>query len=149
MATKARTTKSNGTQAEAITAGTGFVKDNVEKAVKGYDTVTTYSKATMEACMQSAQAASRGLEAINTEALAFSKQHIEDAVSVTKAAMSAKSIEEVYSLQNDFAKTAMDAYWGQMTKLGEMMTETVRESWEPLTGNYQDFVKTMQAGRQG
>ena len=149
MATKTRSSataqsasaKATDAGAETLAAGTDFMKDNVEKAVKGYDTLTSFSKKTVEAYMQSANVATKGIEAINSEALAFSKQSIEDTVSMTKAAMTAKSLEEVYAIQTDFAKTAADSYWNQMSKLGELMTETVREAWEPITGQYQSFIK--------
>ncbi len=150
MATKTRSTGSTQSNAadkiaegqkEAFVTGTAFMKDNVEKAVQGYDTLTSFSKKTMEAYMESANVATKGIEAINSEALAFSKQSIEDTVSMTKAAMTAKSLEEVYAIQSDFAKTAADSYWNQMSKLGEMMTETMREAWEPITGQVQTFAK--------
>ncbi len=144
MASKTRNT-TNGSKSADVN-GADLLKDNVEKAVKGYDTWTNFSREAMEAWMQSTRAATKGFEALNTEALAFSKQSVEDTVSAAKAAMGAKTVEELYSLHTDFAKTSMDAYWEQMSKMGDMMTDTVRETWEPITGRYQAMIDQSQNG---
>ena len=151
MATKAKTASPKLETPESIEAamknGTAALKTGFEKAVKGYDELFTYSKDTMEACLKSANVAGKGAETLHNELYNFSKQTIEDQVAATKALMASKSVQEAFELQTDFAKSAFDAYVGQMTKVGELMASTTKEAIEPLQGRVQAWVDAVQSAR--
>ena len=49
---------------------------------------------------------------------------------------SAKTVQEAFELQANFAKTHLDAYVAQTTKIGEMMTRTTQLAFEPINGQY-------------
>src|SRR6201996_5202441 len=131
----AETTFKNG--AEAFK--TGF-----EKAVKNYDHFLGYGKETVEAYVKAANAAGKGAETINSEIYALSKQSIEESIAATKAVLGSKSIHEAIEVQTDFAKTAFDAYVGQMTKLGQLFQATSKETFAPIQGRVQAWVETVQ-----
>lgn len=151
MATKAKTASVKLETPESIEAamktGTAALKNGFEKAVQGYDQFFSYGKDTVEACLKSANVAGKGAETLHNEIYSFSKQAIEDQVSATKALMGTKSIQEAFALQTDFAKSAFDAYIGEMTKLGELMTATTKEAVEPLQGRVQAWVDAVQSAR--
>ena len=148
-ATKSKT-PTNGaaeTLENVVTASSDALKQGFEKAVKGYDEMATFNKATIEAVMQSASAASKGFEAINAEALAFSKQSIEDAVTATKAAMTSRSIQELVEINSDFAKSAFDSYVGQITKIGDLFASMAKGTVEPLNSRTAAFMQIVQSAR--
>jgi phasin family protein len=134
----AETTFKNG--AEALK--TGF-----EKAVKNYDHFLGYGKETVEAYVKAANAAGKGAETINGEIYAFSKHSIEESIAATKAILGSKSVHEAIEVQTDFAKTAFDAYVGQMTKLTQLFTVTSKETFAPLQGRVQAWVEVVQNKR--
>ncbi len=145
MATKARNSKSStATPSEAITAGAEFVREHLEKSMSGYGTFADMSRDAMDAWVRSATAARKGFEEINSENLAFSRQYVEEAVSTVKAAMTVKSVEEYYTLQSDYTRTALDSCVNQSSKMGEMLADTMREVWEPFQGQFQSMVTTAQ-----
>jgi len=151
MATKAKAAgeKINGAEGieTAMKNGSEALKAGFEKAVKNYDHLLGYSKGTVEAYMKSANAAGKGAETLHNEIYSFSKQSVEGSIAAVKAVLGSKSAHEVFELQTDFAKTAFDAYVGQMTKLSEIFASTSKEAIEPLQSRVQAWVEIVQSSR--
>jgi phasin family protein len=140
----------NGTAKTAEAAfknGADAFKSGFEKAVKNYDHLLGYSKETVEAYVKAANAAGKGVETLHSEIYAFSKQSIEESLAATKAVLGSKSVHEAFEVQSDFAKTAFDAYVGQMTKLTEIVTATSKETFAPLQGRVQAWMDVVQNSR--
>ncbi|MFP3943725.1 MAG: phasin family protein [Alphaproteobacteria bacterium] len=130
-----------------MNAGTGAMKDGFEQAAKGYDQLAGFSRETIDAWMRSANAAARGMEAINTEALTFSRQSMEESMAAARQAMTAKTAQEWMELQSDFTKSVFDSYMGQMSRFSDMFASTARETMEPLNGRFNAFVDMVQSRR--
>jgi phasin family protein len=148
--TKTAGEKINGTAEGIETAmknGAESLKAGFEKAVKNYDQFVGFGKENVEAYVKSANVAGKGVETLNNEIYGYSKQSIEGSIAATKALMGAKSVHEAFELQSDFAKTAFDAYIGEMTKITEMFTATAKEAFEPLQSRYQAWVEVVQNSR--
>jgi phasin family protein len=147
--TKAKTTgeKAAASAEFAMANGADAIKVGFEKALKGYDAVLGYGKDTAEACMKSATVAGKGVETINNEIYAYSKQSIEDSIAATKAIMGAKSVHEAFEFQSDFAKSAFETYVGELSKFGELMSATSKETFAPLQGRVQAWLDVVQTAR--
>lgn len=145
--TKAAGEKINGTEGieTAIKTGSEAFKSGFDKALKNYDQLLGYGKDTVEAYMKAANAAGKGVETLHNELYAYSKQSVEDSISATKALLGSKSVHEAFELQSDFAKTAFDTYVTQVTKLGEIVSATAKETIEPLQGRVQAWVEAVQS----
>lgn len=134
---------------EAATKAFALGKDRVEQAVKSYDEIAEFNKGTVEALVNAGNVAAKGIEAINAEVLAFSKTTIEDTLAATKAVMTAKTLNEFVELQSKFAKTSMDAFLQQTTKLGELSAKVAQDTFEPINARVQyaveKFVKPIAA----
>ncbi len=144
MATK---TKTNGTAEaveEAFTAGTEAMKDGFEKALSGYDEFAGTSKENIEAFVEAMTASQKGFEAINTEALTYSKQALEDGVAAAKAAFAAKNVQELIELNSTYTKSAFDAYIGAATKIGELWTTAAKDASAPISARVNATVETAQ-----
>src|ERR1700722_17251620 len=76
--------KATATAEFAMANGTDAIKAGFEKVLKSYDAVLGYGKDTAEACMKSATVAGKGVETINNEIYAYSKQSIEDSIAASK-----------------------------------------------------------------
>ncbi len=46
--------------------------------------------------------------------------------------MGSKSVHEAFELQTDFAKSAFEAYIGELTKFSELVTATAKDTFAPL-----------------
>lgn len=144
MATKAKTNGANETVEEAIAASTEAMKEGFEKALKGYDEFAAASKENVDAFVEAMSASQKGLEAINTEALTYSKQAMEESVAAAKAAFGAKTVQELIELNTEYTKAAFDAYLGAATKIGELWTSAAKDASAPLSARVNATVEAAQ-----
>ena len=144
---KTATDKATATAEYAIANGAEAFKAGFDKAIKNYDLVLGYGKDTAEAVMKSATAAGKGVETLNGELYAYSKQSLEDSITATKAIMGSKSLHEAFEYQSDFAKSAFESYIGEMTKFGELFTATTRDSFAPLQGRVEAWLDVVQTAK--
>lgn len=144
MATKANTNGATETVEEAITAGTEAMKDGFDKALKGYDEFASVSKDNIEAIVEASTSTQKGIEAINTEAMTYSKQAMEDGVAAAQAAFGAKSVQELIELNTTYTRSAFDAYLGAATKIGELWTATAKDASAPLSARVNATVEAAQ-----
>jgi phasin family protein len=139
--------KATATAEYAMANGAEAFKAGFEKATKNYDLVLGYGKDTAEAVMKSATVAGKGVETINSEIYAYSKQSLEDSITATKAIMGSKSLHEAFEYQSDFAKSAFESYIGQVTKFGELFTAVSKDSFAPLQGRAEAWLDVVQTTR--
>ena len=117
---------------QAATASNQAFKDSVEKSLSGLNELNTLGKRNLEAMVASVTAATKGAEAVGSQAMAYHKRSLEDGVAAAKAMASAKSLQEVVELQTAFAKTAMETYLAEMNRMSETVANSVKESLAPL-----------------
>lgn len=141
----AETVKS--TVEQFTTAGNKAFKDAVEKSLTSLNDANAHSKKNLEAVIASVSAATKGAEALGAQAMAYSKKAVEDQVAAAKSLSSAKSIQEVIELQTAFAKTAMEAYMAEVSKMGETVAASMKDSAKPLNERVTALVERMQAAR--
>ena len=151
--TKTKTTAEKATTAAETTAefamanGAEALKAGFDKALKNYDIVLGFGKDTAEACMKSATVAGKGLETINSEIFSYSKGAIEESIAAGKAILGSKSIHEAIELQTDYAKSAFEAYVGELTKVSELFTATSKDIFAPLQGRVKAWTDIVQSAR--
>jgi phasin family protein len=145
--TKTATDKAAATAETAMANGAEALKAGFDKAIKNYDLVLGYGKDTAEAVAKSATVAGKGVETLNNEIYAYSKQSLEDSITATKAVMGSKSLHEAFEYQSDFAKSAFESYVGELTKFGELFTATAKDSFAPLQGRVEAWLDVVQTTR--
>ena len=79
-------------------------------------------------------------QAIAAEMSDYSKRAFEDGAATFEKLMSAKSVEQAFEIQTNYAKRAYDDYVQQMTKIGGMYTNLAKEAYKPVE-------KALQNGR--
>jgi phasin family protein len=145
MATGAETLKT--TVEQFATAGNQAFKDSVEKSLASLNDVNAHSKKNLEAVVASVTAATKGAEALGAQAMAYSKQAVEDQVSAAKALAGAKSVQEAVELQTAWAKSALETYMAQVGKMGETVAASVKDSMKPLNERVTAMVEKVQAAK--
>ena len=132
---------------QATAAGNQAFKEGVDKSINALTEMNTLGKKNIEAAVESVTAATRGAEAISAQALAYSKKSWEDGVSAAQALASAKSVQEVIELQTAFAKSAMEAYLSEVTKMTDVMSASVKDSFKPINERATAIVERVQSAR--
>ncbi len=138
-------TKPNKVAAEAaeqvMKDGNEAMKNGIETWTKAYERFAGFGKENVEAYMQSATAFAKVFERINSEFVTFSKQQVEDGVAAFKAMSGSKSLHEAWEVQSDFAKSALDAYVAQATKVNDLVMDAAKQAAEPLSQRFTAFAE--------
>jgi hypothetical protein len=75
---------------------------------------------------------SKGLQAITARITDYSKRAFEDGTRAYEQLTGAKSFEQVFEIQSQYAKRAYDAYIAEVSKLGEMYVGLARNAYAPV-----------------
>ena len=136
------------TTVDQVTAASNVAfKDGVEKSLSALNDFNAQSKKNLEALVASTTAATKGAEALGAQAMAFSKAIFDTNVTAAKSLAGAKSIQEIVELQTTFAKSALETYMAQVSKMSEMATASMKESMKPLNERVTATVEKFQAVR--
>ena len=129
------------------TAGNVAFKDAVEKSLAQLNEMNTHSKKNLEAVIASVTASTKGAEALGAQAMAYSKKAVEDHVAAAKSLSAAKSVQEVIELQTTYAKSALDAYIAEVSKMSDIVSSSVKDAVKPLNERVTAAVERLQAAR--
>ena len=122
-------------------------KEGYEKFAEGVSAIADYNKGAMEAVMASAGAYSKGVEKLTAESTEFVKSAYERAVSASKAVTGAKSAQEAFDIQSDFAREAVEKNLSQANKVADLWIDATKETVAPLTERYSELVEKIQSYR--
>ena len=75
----------------------------------------------------------KGFQAIAADVTDYSKKAFEDGTRTFEQLIGAKSFEQAFEIQSQYAKKAFDAYVAQLSKLGEMYVDLARNAYKPVS----------------
>ena len=128
-------------------AGNVAFKDAVEKSLTQLNELNAHSKKNLEAVIASVTAQAKGAEALGAQAMAYSKKAVEDHVAAAKSLSGAKSVQEVIELQTTYAKSALDAYIAEVSKMSDIVSTSMKDAVKPLNERVTAAVERLQAAR--
>ena len=131
----------------AAAAGAQAFREGVDKSLSALTEINTLGKKNVEAVVESVTAATRGAEALGAQSLAFSKKSWEDGVNAAQALAGARSVQEMIELQTTFAKSAMEAYLAEVTRMTDTMTASVKDTFKPINERVAAVVESVQSAR--
>jgi len=85
-----------------------------------------------EAATHSFSEINRGFQNVAAEITNFSKKRLEDVVRSWEQVLRAKSFGDVVEVQSRYAQKAYEDYTSQMSRLGEIYLDTVRNAAKPV-----------------
>lgn len=150
LAVKAKTKTSklmNNTIESMTTATNDTFKEGFEKTLSAVNEATAFHKDTVEAVIASATVTGKGLEAASTNAAAYAKSAMEEGVAATKALSSAKSLQELFEIQSNYAKSAMGSYLAELNKTTELFSGLVKDGAKPLNTRFAAVAELAQSQR--
>lgn len=135
-------------QAEKVqAAGAKVLREGLEKTSASMTELSAQSKQNLEALTASATAAQKGAEALSKQALEYSKTSWEHSVAAAQTIVQARSVQEMIELQTNYAKSAMEVYMSEVSKMTEIMTSSVKDSFKPINERMTASVEKLQAAR--
>lgn len=91
-------------------------------------------KDNMDVATKSFAAMTKGVQAMATEAVDYSKKSFEVGSATVEKLVAAKSLDKAIEIQTDFLKTAYEGFVAQATKMGEMVTNMTKDAYKPYEG---------------
>jgi hypothetical protein len=85
-----------------------------------------------DASVRSFGEVSKGFQAIAATVVDYSKKSFEDSTRAFEQLAGAKSFEQAWEIQSQYAKKAFDAYVAQASKVGEMYVDLARTAYQPV-----------------
>ena len=128
-------------------AGAQALREGMEKTTASLAQLSAESKSNLEALTASATAAQKGAEALSAQALSYGKTSWETGVAAAQTIAKARSIQELLELQTSYAKSAMEVYVSEVSKMTETLTASVKDSFQPINERVTASVEKFQAAR--
>lgn len=128
-------------------AGAKVFREGVDKSVAGLAELNAEGKKNLEALVASATAAQKGAETLSAASLAYGKKSWEDGVAAAQSLTAARSVQELVELQTSWAKSAAETYLAEMTRMTDVFTASVKDSFKPINERVTASVEKFQAAR--
>jgi phasin family protein len=141
------TTAAKATAEKAQAAGAQAFRETIDRSVAGLTEISSHGKKNLEAMVESATAAQRGAEALSQQAMAYSKKTLEQNLSAAQSLASARSVQELVELQTTFAKSAIETYLSEVTKMTDTVQASVKDSFKPINERATAIVERVQSVR--
>jgi len=104
----------------------------IESIQKTTEEFQKAGKANYDAAIRSYGEAAKGFEAISDEVTDYAKRSFADVTRVWEQLVGAKSLEQAFEIQTNYAKKAYDNWMAEMSKIGEMYSTTARDAYKPV-----------------
>ena len=104
-------------------------QEHVKRAGEAYQSAVEDG---VEAATRSFNEMNRSFQNVAAEITNFSKKRLEDVVQSWEQVLRAKSFGDVMEVQSRYVQKAYEDYTSQMSRLGEIYLDTVRNAAEPV-----------------
>ncbi|HXZ02230.1 MAG TPA: phasin family protein [Stellaceae bacterium] len=98
----------------------------------GYEELADLGRENMAAVMRANTALSSGWEAIGKEVILYARSSFEQAAETATALLGARTFEDVFQLNSDFAKANLERMIERSAKLSEMGIKLASDAFAPL-----------------
>ncbi|WP_421984483.1 phasin family protein [Roseibium sp.] len=102
--------------------------------MNNFDDLQKLSKDNMDMAMESFGSMSKGFQAIAAEVADYQKKSFEEGTAAVEKLVASKSLDKAFEAQADYVKTTYEGFVGEMTKLGEMVTDMSKDAYKPYEG---------------
>jgi phasin family protein len=107
--------------------------------IKSFEDIQSFGKDTFEAYVSSANAMTKGFQAIAAEQAEFARKSLEKGTEAFEKATQVKSIDKAFEVQQGYAKDAYEAFTSQMNKVGELYAAVAKDAFKPFESKMAAF----------
>jgi len=100
--------------------------------VKNFEDLQQVGKENMDVALKSFGALTKGTQAIAVEVADYSKKSFEDGTAALEKMFGVKSLDKVFEVQTDYAKTAYEGFVAKASKIGELYADLAKETYKPF-----------------
>lgn len=135
------TTSKTGSTSSSSTSST-----NSGRAPQNWDAQASFAefagfgRENFDAFVKASTIAAQGYGAIGQRWVDFTRASLEKGIEAGRAVATAKSVKDAVELQSDFARTVLDRYVTETTKLSELSAKTTTEALAPIQKRINEVV---------
>jgi phasin family protein len=107
-------------------------REAMEQSMKTVNVVTEMTRGNVDALLESSRVASGAFQEIAKDVVAYSNQSLERTASAVRTMSHAKTAPELMKLQSEFARAEFSTAISEVTKLSQLMFQTMTAIFEPL-----------------
>ncbi|WP_421723547.1 phasin family protein [Bauldia sp.] len=96
-----------------------------------FENFQKFGQDNVDIAVESADAVSKGFQALATEAADYSKTAFEASASAATKMLAAGSLDKAMEVQAEFVRSAYEGYVGQATKVGEIVSGMAKDAYKP------------------
>ncbi|MEM9632627.1 MAG: phasin family protein [Pseudomonadota bacterium] len=89
------------------------------------------SKDNMDMAMESFGSMSKGFQAIAAEVADYQKKSFEESTAAVEKLVASKSLDKAFEAQAEYVKSSYEGFVGEMTKIGEMVSDISKDAYKP------------------
>jgi len=108
---------------------------------KSFEDIQKFSKDNLGVATESYNAVAKGIQEIAAETADYTKKSFETTTVAYEKLVGVKSLDKAIEIQNEFARTAYEAYVAQASKIGATLTNLAKDSFKPFEGALSRTVK--------
>ena len=125
-------------------------REVIDRGVKSIEEINEFNRGNVEALVQAGKAAAQGFEKLAQGAVEFSKKNLEEGTVAVRTMAAAKTPNEFFAAQNEFAKSYFDGFVAELSRVTETSLKVFGEVVEPLSNRAAlaaDRIKSAAAAR--
>jgi phasin family protein len=107
-------------------------REAMDRGVKSFEEMNEFARGNVEAFVQAGKAAAQGFETLAQGAVEFSKKNLEEGTAAVRTLTAAKTPNEFFAAQNEYAKSYFDNIVAEMSRVAETSLKVMGEVMEPL-----------------
>ena len=111
-------------------------KEAMDQGAKSLEEVNSFNRGNLEALVEAGRVAAKGVEEMTAQVVEIGKKNAEATTAALRSFTGAKSANELFQLQSDFARTQFDKFVADGSKLTEMFVKFAGETFEPISNRF-------------
>lgn len=111
-------------------------KTAMEKGAKLFEDMNEFNKGNLEAVVESGKIAAKGIQTMGQDAAEMTRKTFETATGAMKSFASVKTPAELFKLQSDYAKSALETIVAESAKASEAWLKLAGEVAQPISNRY-------------
>ena len=134
--------KATRKQVDETAAEAGKTTDEgVEALTRGMEDAARFGRQNLDAVVATSRIAAKAHERVGAEVAAYAKKSCEDGLAAAKDLSTSKSVTEFMEKQTTYARTAVETYVSESTKINDIYVAAARDAFAPFAERFSATVE--------
>jgi hypothetical protein len=107
-------------------------EQGVNKMINAFDDVQKFGQTNVDSAMKAWGEWNRNWQAIAAEMGEYSKRSLEDGTATFQKLIGAKTLDQAFEIQSNYARRAYEQYFQEMNKIGGMYAGIAKDAMKPV-----------------